>query len=80
MLDLFMLGHGRTHLAEGPAFDQGEVVLHHVGTAPGVEQLLDGHARGKTVLAGVQGVPAMLKRQYKRNQTASSSNPSLCML
>jgi hypothetical protein len=30
MLDLFMLGHGGTHLAEGPAFDQGEVVLHHV--------------------------------------------------
>ncbi|MCY1454756.1 hypothetical protein D9M71_718450 [compost metagenome] len=55
VLDLFMLGHGRAHLAEGPAFDQGQVVLHHVGPAPGVEQLLDGHAGGEAVFASVQG-------------------------
>ncbi|MNS84031.1 hypothetical protein D3C72_1178430 [compost metagenome] len=55
VLDLFMLGHGRAHLAEGPAFDQGQVVLHHVGPTPGIEQLLHGHAGGQAVFAGVQG-------------------------
>jgi len=55
VLDLFMLGHCRAHLTEGPAFDQGEVVLHHVGPAPGVEQLLDRHAWGEAVLTGMQG-------------------------
>ena len=54
VLELFMLGHGRAQLAEGPALDQGQVVLNYVAPAPGVEQLLDGHARGEAIFAGVQ--------------------------
>ncbi|MNN05446.1 hypothetical protein D3C81_1182050 [compost metagenome] len=57
LLDFFMLGQRRAHLAEVPAFDQGQAVLHDIATTPNLEQVANGHTRGHAVLAGVQRHP-----------------------
>ena len=52
--DLFMLGQGRTHLTEIPAFHQRQAVLHHFAPLPQADQAFGGHARGHAVFTTVQ--------------------------
>ncbi|MNN13834.1 hypothetical protein D3C81_1268800 [compost metagenome] len=54
-LDLLVPGQRRTYLAEIPALDQGQGVLHYITTAPDLEQVAHGHARSHAVFAGMQG-------------------------
>ena len=56
LYDFFMLGQGRAHLAEIPAFHQREAVLHDFAALPQADQALRRHAGGQAVFAAVQGI------------------------
>ena len=56
LIQLVCPGQGGPHLAETPALDQREVVLHHLAALPEVEQFDGGHARRQAILAAAQAL------------------------
>ncbi|MOA16097.1 hypothetical protein D3C78_1362920 [compost metagenome] len=54
LLQALLTSQGRAQLAEAPALDQGQAVLHHLAALPLREQLAGGLAGGQAVFATVQ--------------------------